>query len=141
MTSTASAATQAESASLAGPAVSPPGLQAAFRLLLEHLGDHLDLLRLETGQELSRFGGVLGCWAALALLVQLILMMGLTLLVASYWNTEYRTHTILFAAAVLLAAALYCVLQLKRLGQRAGQRFNASGQQFKRDLDLIKELL
>ena len=131
----------AESAALAGPVGDPPGLQAALRLLFEHLGDHLDLLRLETGQELSRFGVVLGCWAALALLLQLILMMGLTVLVASYWNTEYRTHTILFSAALLLGAALYCVLQLKRLGQRGAQRFSASGQQFKRDVDLIRELL
>lgn len=141
MTPTAPAAIPAAPENLADPAVKAPGLKASLRLLLEHLADHLDLLRLETRQELSRFGGVLGCWAALALLLQLILMMGLTLLVASYWNTEYRTHTILFSAALLLGAALYCVLQLKRLGARAAQRFSASGQQFKRDLDLIRELL
>lgn len=125
----------------AGPAESPSRLRSGFRLLLEHLGDHVDLLRLELGQELSRFGAVVGCWFALALLLQLALMMGLTLLVASYWGTEYRTHTILLSAALLLGGLGYCVVQLKRLGRRASARFTASGQQFKRDLDLIREMI
>ncbi|MES2683705.1 MAG: phage holin family protein [Pseudomonadota bacterium] len=138
---TATTATPAVAAMNAGPTESPPGLRSGFRLLLDHLGDHLDLLRLELGQELSRFGAVLGCWFALALLLQLALMMGLTLLVASYWNSEYRTHTILLSAALLLGGLGYCAVQLKRLGQGAATRFIASGQQLKRDLDLIREMI
>lgn len=123
------------------PAITPPGLKASLRLLLQHLGDHLDLLRVETGQELSRFGAVVLCYVALVLFIQLGVMMGLTLLMASFWQTEYRTHTILFSALVLLGGAVYCVLQLKRLGRQAANRFSASGQQWRRDLKLLQELI
>ncbi len=141
MTTTASTDMPTVSAAAAGPVVEPPGLRAAFRLLLEHFGDHADLLRLESGQELARFGGVLGCWFALALLLQLSLMMGLTLLVASYWNSEYRTHTILAGAALLLGGIGYCIWCVKRLNTRAALRFVVSSQQLKRDFDLIRELI
>lgn len=123
------------------PAATPPGLRAAFRVLLQHLGDHLDLLRLETRQELSRFGSVVICWVALALVMQLFVMFGLTLLMASYWNTEYRTHTIVISAALLLGGALYCVVKLKNLGTKAAERFKASGQQWQRDLKMFQELI
>lgn len=138
---TASTEMPAAFAAPAVPALEPPGLRGAFRLLLEHLGDHLNLLRVETGQELGRFGAVLGCWFALALLVQLGLMLGLALLVAHYWQTEYRPYAIAFSVAVIAAGAGYCLWQLKQLSQRAAQRFLVSGQQWKRDLDLIRELI
>lgn len=123
------------------PAGNPPGLRGAFRLVLEHLGDHLDLMRLETGQELSRLGAVLGCWFALALLVQLVLIFGLTILIATLWNTEYRTLAMICSAGVLLLGIGFCALQMNRLGKQATQRFSATGQQWKRDLDLIREMI
>lgn len=123
------------------PAVNPPGLRGSLRLLVQHLGDHVDLLRLETGQELSRFGAVVICYVALVLFVQLGLMMGLTLLMASYWNTEYRTHSMAFSAAVLVGGVLYCVIKLKQLGARAANRFSASGQQLRGDLKMFQELI
>lgn len=138
---TASSEMPTAQATVADPALSPPGLRSGFRLLLQHLGDHLDLLRLETGQELARFGAVLGCWFALALFLQMGLMMGLTLLVASYWDSEYRTHTIILSGAVLLGGVLYCLWQMKRLGKNAAHRFSASSQQWQRDLKLIQELI
>jgi len=136
----ASAASPSGSAIDAGPAT-PPGLRSAVRLLFEHLGDHIDLLRLDLGRELSRFAAVVGCWFALALLLQLSLMMGLTLLVALYWETEYRLQTVLLSATLLLGGMGYCLLQLRRLGRQAAARFAVSGVQFKRDLDLIRELI
>lgn len=138
---TAPAETSSVQTSPAGPVLEPPGLRGAFRLLLQHLGDHLDLLRVETSQELARFGAVLGCWFALALLVQLGLMMALALLLAHCWQTEYRPHAIGFSVALIAAGAGYCLWRLKQLGQRAAQRFALSGQQLKRDLDLIQELI
>lgn len=125
----------------ASPAAAPPGLRNASRVLLEHLGDHLDLLRLETAQELSRLGAVLGLWFVLALLVQLGLIFGVTILIASLWNTEYRTHAMLASGTVMLAAAAYCYWQIQQVGSRATQRFAGSSQQWKRDLDLIRELI
>ncbi len=125
----------------AAPPIPAPGLRGAFRLLLEHLGDHLDLLRLETAQELSRLGAVLGCWFVLALTIQLALILGLAVLNATLWNTEYRMLAVIGSAALLLALMLFCCLQLRRLGAEAGQRFTASSQQWQRDLELIREII
>ncbi len=125
----------------ASPAAPPPGLRNASRILLEHLGDHLDLFRLETAQELSRLGAVVGLWFMLALIVQLGLIFGVTILIASLWNTEYRTHAMLGSGSVMLAAVLYCYWQIQRIGRRATLRFAGTSQQWKRDLDLIRELI
>jgi len=130
-----------QSAAPITPAANPPGLREAFRVLLEHLGDHLELMRLEAGQELSRLGAVLGCWFALALLVQLGVTFGLTVLIASLWNTEYRTLAMLCSAAVLLLGMVVCWVKLQRLGAKATQRFTASGQQWQHDLALLRTLL
>lgn len=141
MTPTASSELPTAHRAPANPAVAAPGLQGAFRLLLEHLGDHLDLLRIETGQELARFGSVIGCWFALALLLQLALALTLLLVIAVCWETDYRIHSVVLSAAVLLSGAGYCLWQLKRLGAKAALRFSASGQQIKRGLDLIREMI
>ncbi|MDO9453580.1 MAG: phage holin family protein [Stagnimonas sp.] len=125
----------------ANPAAAPPGLRNASRVLLEHLGDHLDLLRLEAAQELSRLGGVVGLWFVLALVVQLGMIFGVTLLIATLWNTEYRTHAMFGSGIVMLVSAAYCYWQIQRLGSRATQRFAGTSQQWKRDLDLIRELI
>ncbi len=125
----------------ADPVAKPPGLRNAFRLLIEHLGDHADLLRLEAGQEISRLGSALGCWFALALLIQMSLMLGIALLVAGYWNTEYRSHVIAASSLSIAALVGFCTWQLKRLGAKAAKRFDYSSQQLKRDLDLIRELI
>lgn len=123
------------------PGVEAPGLRGAFRLLLAHLGDHVELLRLEISQELSRFGAVLGCWFALALLIQASVMLASGLIVAFAWNTDYRGHAIVGVLVVLILGMAYCLRQLQQLGARAAQRFAHSGRQLKRDLDLIRELI
>ena len=123
------------------PAVNPPGLRNAFRLLIEHFGDHADLLRLEAGEELSRLGSVIGWWFALALLVQMSLALGVVLLVAAQWDTGYRLHAVLGLALSLAVIAGFCMWQLKRLGARAASRFDHSSRQLKRDLALIRELI
>ncbi len=122
-------------------ALEKPGLRQAFRTLLDHLGDHLELLRIETTQELSRLGRQAGYWLLLTQLLQLVLLFGFTLLVASLWDTAYRTHAILAAGGVLLLALLSCGWQLHRLAAGAKQRFNVSSQQWHRDIELIRELI
>lgn len=124
-----------------GPGIEPPGLRGAFRLLLAHLGDHVDLLRLELSQELSRLGSVLGFWFALALLIQATVMLAAGLIVAFAWTTDYRVHAIVGVLGALLLGSAYCVREIKALGARATRRFACSGQQLKRDLDLIRELI
>jgi uncharacterized membrane protein YqjE len=121
--------------------VEKPGLRAAFKLLLEHLGDHLDLLKIESAQELSRLGAVLGLWFVLLQLVQLALMAGLGIALALLWGSEYRLPAIAITAGVLVSATVFCVLRLKRLGQQGAQRFVTSGEQWRRDIAVIKELL
>lgn len=118
-----------------------PGLRAAFRLLVEHLGSHVELVQLETAQELSRLGGLLGYWFALALSLQLGLMLSLGLLLAGLWQTPYRLPAIIGSTAMLLALAVFFYWQIQRLGQQSVQRFRLSGEQWQRDLALIKEVL
>lgn len=121
--------------------VPAPGLRDAFRVLLEHLGSHVELLRIETGTELARLGGMMGYWFALALTVQLGLVLGLAVLVATHWQSQHRDLAVVASAALLLAMVLFCYWQIRRLGRQSAQRFSVSSQQWQRDIDLIREML
>lgn len=119
----------------------PPGLQPAFRVLLEHLGDHLSLLTTEAAQEFSRLAAVMASWLALALLLQLSIGLGLALVLATFWYTDYRLHAMLGSVGLLLLGFACALWQLRCAGAAAGQRFAASRVQWQQDLNLIRELL
>lgn len=121
-------------------AVEKPGIRGAFHIVLEHLGDHVELFKLEAGQELSRIATLMGMWFALAFLLELLLIFVVGVTIASLWDTAYRTHAIVGSGAVLLLATLYCVWTLKRASAQASSRFDSSSEQWRRDIALIKEL-
>lgn len=133
--------TAAQATPLVADPASPPGLQQAFRVLLEHLGDHLALVTLESAQELSRLVSLTVSTLVMALLIQLSLALAATLTVALLWHTDYRLHAVLGCAVVLGLALAYAVWRLRRASAAASQRFVASRAQWQQDLILIRELL
>lgn len=118
-----------------------PGLKGAFHIMLDHMGSHLELLKLEAGQELSRLGKILGLWAGIVLTLQLTLTLVTLVTIAWLWDTPYRLPAIIISMTALLLLTALLWSRLKRLQQTANLKFAVSSQQWQRDIEVIKGLL
>lgn len=141
MNGVASSATSAEHSRPTDPAPTAPGLRMALRILLEHFGNHVTLLKLETSHELTRLGTVLGLWVGIILTLQLALMLVSLVTIAWLWDTPYRIAAIAVSFSLLLLLTGWMWWRLKRLAQAVPLRFASSSAQWQQDLDIIKSLL
>lgn len=125
----------------ANPGATAPGLRFGLHTALDHLGSHLELLKLESANELTRLGKVLGLWAGLIVTLQMAVVLTGFTAIAWLWDTPYRLLAIGLTFGALLLIAVVIWLKLKALARTAPLRFAISTQQWQRDVALVKELL